>query len=132
MTSIIFCTLKNGEYDDHWLSEADSSNMRTLHWCGQRKTIGNKDDLVVPGTLVAVRPSRSSLYFILVGQVVTKRILTEKTPTTAATYELSVALHTQPVQIDRAEGDRCTHWSVLRHLGIPHSGGYLPEGIYST
>ena len=132
MTSVIFCTLKNGEYDDRWLSEPDSSHTRSLHWCGQRKTLGNKDALVVPGTLVAVRPSASSRYFILVGQVLTKRLLTEKTPTTAATYELSVSLDAQPVQIDRADGDRCVHWTVLRHLNIPHSGGYLPEGIYSS
>lgn len=132
MTSVIFCTLKNGEYDDHWLSEPDSSNMRTLHWCGQRKNVGNKDALVVPGTLVAVRPSSSCLSFTLVGQVATKRQLTEKTPTSAATYELSVSLDAQPLQIHRAEGDRCTHWTVLRHLGIPRSGGYLPEGIYSS
>jgi hypothetical protein len=132
MTSLIFCTLKNGEYDDRWLSEPDSSNVRSLHWCGQRKNQGNKDRFVGPGTLVAVRSSPSSRHFILVGHVLTKKLLTEKTPQTAATYELSVSLETQPVQIDRAEGDRCVHWTVLRHLNIPHSGGYLPEGIYSA
>ncbi len=130
MTSVIFCTLKNGEYDDRWLSEPDSSNTRTLHWCGQRKTVGNKDALVVPGTLVAVRSSPSARHFILVGEVLSKKQLTDKTPKTAATYELSVSLHAQPVQIDRAAGDRCVHWTVLRHLNIPHSGGFLPEGIY--
>ena len=130
MTSVIFCTLKNGAYDDRWLSEPDSSNTRTLHWCGQRKTLGNKDGFVLPGTLVAVRSSPSCRSFNLIGQVLTKKQLTEKTPTTAATYELSVSLNLEPVQIDRAAEDRCVHWSVLRYLNIPHSGGFLPEGIY--
>lgn len=132
MPSVIFCTLNGGCYDDHWLSEPDAANTRSLHWCGQRKNKGNKDALVEPGTLVAVRRDSSCMHFAIVGQVVTKSQLTTKTPTTCATYKLSVSLYENYIRIDKAVRDRCTHWSVLRYLRIPQPRQYIPEGIYSA
>jgi hypothetical protein len=138
MPSIIFVTLTNGEYDDHWISEPntlladqDTAGHRQLHWCGQRKKT-TRDHLVVPGTLVAVRKTKNTLEFTLVGTVATKTQLTSKVGRTPATYNLLVELSVEPRSIRRAAGDRCVHWTVLRNLNIPRSAGYLPEGIYSA
>jgi hypothetical protein len=135
-TSIIFVTLKGGEYNDFWSSDlmpllADNSRAgyRELHWCGQRKKSA-KDDIVGPGTLVAVRPNNKSMEFAIVGEVCEKMRLSERTTEQPATYKLLVEIRTHVRRITRAPTDRCAHWTVLREVGIPHSGGYMPEGIY--
>lgn len=130
MKTVIFVTLKDGEYNDYWAS-ASNGGLRDLHWCGQRKKRA-LDYLVSPGTIVAVREKKTDKHFTLVGTVVEKFLLTSKTEKNPATYNLLVQLSETPQQIHRAEEDRCTHWTVLRELDIPHNGGYLPEGIYSN
>ena len=134
--SIIFVTFKDGEYNDFWSSDlvpllADNTRAgyRELHWCGQRKK-SPKDDIVGPGTLVAVRPNKKSKEFTIVGEVCEKLHVSERTEEQPATYKLLVEINAQARRIARAPGDRCAHWTVLREVGIPHSGGYMPEGIY--
>jgi hypothetical protein len=138
MPPLIFVTLTNGEYDNRWMSESntlladqDIAGHRQLHWCGQRKKT-TRDHLVGPGTLVAVRNSKDAPEFTLVGIVATKTQLTPKVGKTPATYNLLVEMASEPRRIQRAEGDRCVHWTVLRALNIPRSAGYLPEGIYGA
>ena len=133
MASIIFITLKGGQYNDHWTSELKPllagdavAGYRELHWCGQPKQ--KRDRLVRPGTLVAVRPNAKTMAFTLVGKVVEKQPLTEGR---VATYTLLVEMSATPREIVRDKArDRCVHWTVLREVGIPHSGAYMPEGIY--
>lgn len=132
MASIIFIT-EGGQYNDHWASElipllADDAvaGYRELHWCGQPKQ--KRDHLVRPGTLVAVRPNDKTMAFTLVGKVVDKQLLTEGH---VATYSVLVEMSATPREIVRDTArDRCVHWTVLREVGIPHSGAYMPEGIY--
>ena len=140
MTSVIFVTLKDGEYDNRWLSELstllstqDIAGHRQLHWCGQRKK-SPRDELVRPGTLVAVRKHKNTSEFTLVGSVVTKTPLTPKAGKTPATYNLLVEMAAEPRRIQRAPGDRCVHWTVLRQIGIPLPSPlpWMPEGIYSA
>ena len=45
---------------------------------------------------------------------------------------LAVRLSEDPVTIERAGGDRFTHWTVLRYLLIPYTNAGVAEGIYST
>lgn len=134
-SSLIFVTLKDGEYDDHWssqlyplLADGDIAGYRELHWCGQRK--GRRDGLVRPGTLVAVRANAKVRAFTLVGAVVEKTCLTPQHDSTPGTYSLLVEVSATPLTIERAAGDRYTHWTVLRELGFPRDTGCKPHGIY--
>jgi hypothetical protein len=137
-TSIIFVTLEDGEYNDYWssdlvplLSDETRAGYRELHWCGQRKKSA-KDDIVGRGTLVAVRSNKKSMEFTIVGEVCEKMRISEKTTGHPATYKLLVEINAHAETIVRAPGDRCAHWTVLRKVGIPHNGGYMPEGIYAN
>lgn len=138
MPSIIFVTLKDGEYNDYWKSElrtllADDTRTgyREMHWCGQRKK-STRDDNVCPGTLVAVRKDKKTKEFTIVGTVSQKECITPKSGKQPATYNLLVEVSASPRAIPRGVGDRCVHWTVLRDVGIPYSGAYMPEGIYSS
>lgn len=123
--SLIFVTLKDGVYDDRWMTEAVAGR-RELHWCGQ--TSGKRDAMVRPGTLVALRPNAKTPSFTLVGTVIEKQLLCQGRP---STYRLTLEMAADPKTIARdSSRDRCAHWTVLRHLEIAHDGSYMPQGIY--
>jgi hypothetical protein len=131
MASVIFVTLKNGVYDDRWMSEL-ADGRRIMHWCGQAR--GKRDGLVIPGTVVAVRPTKTTPAFTLVGTVATKELIHVGDPAlkTPATYHLSIEMDAEPLTIARdSPRDRCAHWTVLRHLGIARDASYMPHGIYA-
>jgi hypothetical protein len=137
MPSIIFVTLKNGEYDNFWqgemstlIADDDVAGYRQLRWCGQR--CGRKDKDVVSGTLVAVRSDSSELGFTIVGRVAEKVLQTPRTATSPATYSLLVEMDIVPRYIPRdLRHGKVTHWTVLHELGIEKTGG-VAEGIYTT
>jgi hypothetical protein len=138
MPSLIFVTLKDGEYNDYWSSDLNtlladdhSAGYREMHWCGQRKKT-TRDHLVCPGTLVAIRKDKKSSDFTIVGTVSQRDCITPKVGRQPATYTLLVEVWKSPRVIPRAADHRCVHWSVLRTVGIPYNGAYMPEGIYST
>lgn len=131
--SVIFATTNNGTYGNKWLSE-ENSGTRSLHWCGQ--TRGAEDHLVVKGTQVWTRNNAKHLFFDYVGDVQEIRMLTPNDPmrhgSTNATYEILVKLRDEPLRIQRAEGDRYTHWNVLKYIGIRPGSLHFPRGIYSN
>ena len=130
MSSVIFVTLTNGEYNDHWLGQ-EVSGHRALHWCGQRA--GGEDHLVGPGTIVAVRDKKGEYGFRLVGVVAEKTLLTPQAGRTPATYRLDVAVSQEQRYIARdLQYGRKTHFTVLHELGIPNKWGEFVRGIYSS
>ena len=129
MSSIIFVTLTNGEYNDHWLGQ-EVGGHRPLHWCGQRA--GGEDHLVGPGTIVAVRDKKGELGFRLVGVVAEKTLLTPQAGRTPATYKLDVVVSQEPRYIARdMQYGKYPHWTVLHELDIPKGGAFV-RGIYSS
>ena len=136
MPSIIFVTLADGEYSDRWSSDllpvgvsSDRSGIRELTWDGQRS--GLRDDLVGPGTLVALRPNFKSKFFKLVGRVLLKTQTRQREGRQPAEYKLVIEMAANPVRINKLETDRFTHNSVLRVLGYPIETGAMPHGIYA-
>lgn len=137
MPSIIFVTLKDGVYADHWSSDLlpvavseDRVGVRELTWEGQKS--GLRDDLAKPGTLVAVRPNKDARYFKIVGSVLLKERTRAWDATGPAQYKLLVEILRAPrtVEWDRDE-DKFTHNTVLRAVGLPIERGAQPHGIYS-
>jgi hypothetical protein len=136
MASIIFVTLKDGEYADRWTSELlsvavsdDRVGVRELTWEGQRS--GLRDDLAKPGTLVALRPNKNARYFDIVGKILVKERTRARSENRPAEYKLLVEILRVPTRIQKEASDAFTHNSVLRAIGLPTEQGALPHGIYS-
>ena len=136
MPSIIFVTLADGEYNDHWSSDLlpiGVSNtrigIRELTWDGQRS--GLRDDLVGPGTRVAIRPNRNTKAFDLAGTVLLKTQTRARDANAPAQYKLVLEMAANPQRIHKLRNDRFTHNSVLRALGYPLEVGAMPHGIYA-
>lgn len=127
MTSIIFVTLKDGMYANHWSSDA-RDGVRELTWEGQRS--GRRDEVAQPGTLVAVRPNSRARYFDIVGKIAvktSKRSWQYKRP---AEYKLQIEMYRVPTRVERDSADAFTHNNVLRTIGLPIEKGAVPHGIY--
>ncbi len=134
--SIIFVTLEGGPYKDRWNSELfpllkteECAGYRELIWEGQGS--GLRDQYVGRGTLVAVRPSKKTRYFDIVGTVsdiIRTRAWSNNAP---AEYKLSIKVMRQTRRIHKLSEDRFTHNSVLRELGFPLEMGAMPHGIYT-
>jgi hypothetical protein len=135
MPSLIFVTLDDGEYADQWTSEPNTllhtdevAGHRMLRWCGQRR--GRRDHMVGSGTLVAVRESAKIKAFTIVGRVIEIECIRKQDGSVCGIYDILVELTAAPRVIHRDNGDRYTHWTVLRALGIPTQDAQ-PQGIYA-
>jgi hypothetical protein len=136
MLSIIFVTLKDGAYADHWSSDLlpvaaseDRAGVRELTWEGQKS--GLRDDLVKPGTLVALRPNKDARYFEIVGKVLLKERTRARSVNRPAEYKLLLEMERIPTRIQKDANDAFTHNTVLRAVGLPIEQGAMPHGIYS-
>jgi len=136
MPSIIFVTLKDGVYADHWSSDLlpvatseDRAGVRELTWPGQKS--GIRDDLAKPGTLVAMRPNKDTRYFDIVGTILVKERTRPRTADHPAEYKLLVEVLRVPRRIHKNVDDVFTHNTVLRAIGLPIEHGALPHGIYA-
>jgi hypothetical protein len=136
MDSIIFVTLRDGEYADRWSSDLlsvavsdERSGIRELTWEGQRS--GSRDRFVEPGTVVAIRPSKAARFFDIVGKVLLKECTRERGEGRPAEYTLLVEVAATRRRIHRVYGDTFTHNSVLREFGYPTEQGAMPHGIYA-
>ncbi len=136
MPSIIFVTLADGEYSDRWTSDLlpvgvspERIGLRELTWDGQRS--GLRDDLVGPGTRVAVRPNRNTKAFDMIGTVLLKTQTRAREGNHPAEYKLVIEMTANPQRIHKLRNDRFTHNSVLRALGYPLEVGAMPHGIYA-
>ncbi len=130
---MIFVTLSDGEYNDRWLSDT-KNNTRLLQWCGQN--CGVEDNLVVQGTQVWMRQTKKHKFFDHIGNIETIRMVEpnnqQRIGRKHATYHVLVNLCKIPVRIHRTIGDHCTHWAILRYIGIRPTGSlYFPRGIYA-
>lgn len=132
--SMIFVTLSDGPYSDRWLSEPEG-NVRCLQWCGQNS--GADDHLVIEGTQIWMRKKAADKFFDHVGDIQEIMMTEPNDPhrlgARHATYRILVELNDTPARIYRAQGERYTHWAVLRHIGIQPTGSiHFPRGIYSN
>jgi hypothetical protein len=126
-SSLIFVTLHDGEYADHFLNDY------TLVWCGQRSN--KRDAMVGPGTAVWIREKKSNRFFTHVGHVVKKELMRPYEPAAEgderyAIYHLHLQRIADPVTIHKGPDDTFTHNTVLRHAGYPTETGAMPHGIY--
>lgn len=135
MTSIIFVTLRDGEYADRWSSPLlplatsdDRAGVRELMWEGQKS--GLRDHLANPGTLVAVRPNKGSRYFEIIGSILVKERTRPREFRRPAEYKLLLEILRVPRRVNKDPSDKFTHNTVLRAIGLPTEQGALPHGIY--
>jgi hypothetical protein len=135
MPSIIFSTHKNGDYRDHWSSDIhqvgvsnNTAGIREMIYYGQ--PCGRRDGMIQPGTLVAVRPNRNALYFVIVGKILLKTCTREREKKTPAEYKLSIEIYSFPIKIDKDPADKFTHNAVLRSIGLPIEKSGSAQGIY--
>lgn len=137
MASLIFVTLNNGKYQNHWTSDLCTllqskgiAGYRRLCWYGQN--CGRRDYLVRPGTIVAVRENDKVQSFTLVGFVAEIHCLQKQQNKVPGMYEIIVEVSDTPETIDRDyENDAYTHWTVLRRVGIETTDAQ-PQGIYAS
>ena len=126
IASIIFVTLADGMYSDHFESPD------TLIWCGQNT--GKRDSFVTEGTIVCVRASSKLRNFTVYGTVISKEQLrgfnTAGSEEKCALYKLVLKVNASPLVIDRAIGDKFTHNTVLRHFGFAEDKSAMVQGIY--
>ena len=125
--SLIFVTLNDGEYADHFLND------HTLVWCGQRSN--RRDEMVVPGTAVWTREKKSNRFFTHVGHVVKKELMRPYNPGERgderhAIYTLYLELLENPITVHKEPDEAFTHNAVLRHAGYAIETGAMPHGIY--
>lgn len=125
--SIIFVTLADGMYSDHF------DGPETLIWCGQNT--GKRDSLVTEGTIVCVRANSKLRNFTVYGTVVSKEQLRAFNTTVeekCALYKLILKVNAVPLVIERAAGDKFTHNTVLRHFGFAEDKSAMVQGIYGV
>ena len=125
--SIIFVTLADGMYSDHFESPD------TLIWCGQNT--GKRDHMVTEGTIVCTRDNSKLRSFTVYGTVVSKEQLRAFNTTVeekCALYKLVLKVNASPLVIERAVGDKFTHNTVLRHFGFAEDKSAMVQGIYGV
>ena len=127
--SLIFVTLKDGEYADRFTNPARTE----LFWCGQRK--GQRDHIVEVGTDVWVRNNKNEKSFTRIGRVLTKTRIREQDSLRGrgdeyATYTLTLHTYNTPIKVCKEAGDRYTHNTVLRTVGFNEDRSAMPQGIY--
>jgi len=136
MKSLIFVTLNNGPYGDHWIGDLctllqseETAGYRKLCWYGQNR--GKRDCYVGPGTIVAMREKADVKAFTLIGTVAQIKCIEKQQGRVSGMYELLVEVSASPQVIPRDDAtDFYTHWTVLRTVGISTTDAQ-PQGIYA-
>lgn len=129
MIPSIICV--NGDGSTYNNEYVEGSNQ--MIWKGQNR--GGRDNRVVPGTRVWWRRSSSRLAFTMIGTVNRVELLTpgNRSAGIPATYRLFLDLEENPQTIEKANGDRNTHQTILRAEGFCEDmvrSASVAHGIY--